>query len=229
MMGSFDFHVGRLWLFFCSRNKIIPFRMEGRILMKRIFPLLSLVLVMSWGCFFRKSSVTIPSPPAPAPAPAAVAPPPAITPPLIALQPAPLESAPIAKTITTPSGLELGELNFQIGNYLQAIRAYDSYLRSNPKSKDRDKALFHLGLSRALANDQNRNLRRAEAAFRRLILEFPDSIYKDQAEFILGLQGQIDKLHADVKDRDEQIRKLSEELQALKEIDMQRRPSRPKQ
>jgi tetratricopeptide (TPR) repeat protein len=197
--------------------------------MKRILPLLSLALLMSWGCFLRKSSVTPPAPPAPAAAPAEVAAPPAVTPPPIAIPPAPLESAPIAKTITTPSSLEVGELNFQIGNYLQAIRAYDAYLGDNPKSKDRDKALFHLGLSRALANDQTRNLRRAEAAFRRLILEFPDSIYKNQAEFILGLQGQIEKLRTDVKERDEKIRKLSEELQVLKEIDMQRRPSRPKE
>jgi TolA-binding protein len=197
--------------------------------MKRILPLLSLALLMSWGCFLRKSSVPTPTPPTPAASPAKVAAPPAVTPPPIAPQPAPPESAPIAKTINPPSSLELGELNFQIGNYLQAIQAYDAYLRGNPKSKDSDKALFHLGLSRALANDQNRNLRRAEAAFRRLILEFPDSSYRDQAELILGLQSQIDKLHADVKDRDEKIRKLSEELQVLKEIDMQRRPSRPKE
>ena len=46
---------------------------------------------------------------------------------------------------------------------------------------------------------------------------------------ILGLQGQIEKLRVDIKERDERIRRLSEELRKLKAIDMQRRPSRPKE
>ena len=75
--------------------------------------------------------------------------------------------------------------------------------------------------------DSNRDLRKAEAVFRQLIAEFPSSHYKSQAEFILGLQVQIDKLRSDVKERDDRIKKLSEELKVLKEIDLQRRPSRP--
>jgi len=51
--------------------------------------------------------------------------------------------------------------------------------------------------------------------------------YKSQAEFILMLQAQIEALKSDVKKREMRIKQLSEELQKLKEIDMQRRPSRP--
>jgi tetratricopeptide (TPR) repeat protein len=195
-------------------------------LKKRIFPLIFLALLMSWGCF-RKSSVKTPSPPKPAAGRGKAAPPPAVTPPAIVRLPAPLESASIPKTITTPGNLELGELYFQVGKYSQAAKALEAGLSSDPNSKDSDRYLFHLGLSHALASDSDRNLRRAEAAFRRLILAFPDSIYKNQAEFILGLQAQIDKLSADVSERDERIKKLSKELQVLKDIDLQRRPSRP--
>ena len=117
-------------------------------------------------------------------------------------------------------------MNFQLGNYAQAARSFEAYLSASSKSKNRDQALFHLGLSRILANDSGRDLRQADAAFRRLITEFPESKYKDQAEFILGLQAQIERLRSDVKERDEKIKRLSEELQKLKEIDMQRRPSR---
>jgi len=121
----------------------------------------------------------------------------------------------------------VGEANFQAGNYRQAVRFFEDFLNANPKSKNRDQALFHLGLSHALANDSSRDLRQTEVVLKRLITEFPSSPYKNQAEFILGLQAQIEKLRSDVKDREDKIKRLSEELQKLKEIDLQRRPSHP--
>ena len=192
--------------------------------MRRIFLFLSLILLASWGCFGKKAAVKSP-PPGPAPAPrATVAPAPsAVIPPPADTQPAPLEPAPIPKTITSPNNLELGEMNFELSNYQKAIKALEAYL-SDPKSKNRDQALFHLGLARAL--DSSHDMRQADAAFRRLISEFPKSRYKDQAELILGLQVQIDRLKSDVKEREDRIKKLSEELQALKDIDLQRRPAR---
>ncbi len=188
----------------------------------------SLALLSSWGCH-KKPSVPVPAGPPPVTAPVAEAIPEAVTPPPITREPAPLESAPIGQTISAPSNLEVGMLNFNAGNYILAARAFEAFLRNNPKSPHRDQALFYLGLSRALASDRTRDWREAEAALRRLINEYPDSIYKNQADFILGLQGQIDKLRADLKDRDDRIKKLSDELQVLKEIDLQRRPSRPKE
>jgi tetratricopeptide (TPR) repeat protein len=201
------------------------------LLKRKLLLLLLLVLLVSWGCFPGKKTATVKAPtPEPVPAATPEAAPSAVTPPAaIPSLPAPLESAPLSKTITAPNYLELGEMNFQLGNYPQAIKAYEAYLSGNPKGKNRDLALFHLGLSRALAGDSNRDMRQAEAAFRRLISEFPTTQYRNQAEFILGLQVQIDKLKADLKEREDKIKKLSDELQALKDIDLQRRPSRPKE
>jgi outer membrane protein assembly factor BamD (BamD/ComL family) len=118
-------------------------------------------------------------------------------------------------------------MNFQAGNYRQAARFFEAFLSASPKSKNRDQALFHLGLCRTLANDSSRDLRQAEAAFKRLIAESPRSQYRHEAEFILGLEAQIEKLKSDAREREDKIKRLSEELQKLKEIDMQRRPSRP--
>ena len=67
----------------------------------------------------------------------------------------------------------------------------------------------------------------AEADFKNLMARFPESPYRPQAEFILSMQAQIDRLKSDVKERDSKIHELTEELQKLKAIDMQRRPSRP--
>jgi|WetSurMetagenome_2_1015567.scaffolds.fasta_scaffold496630_2 hypothetical protein len=184
---------------------------------RRFFLALCLVLVASWGC--RKTAVApVPNVGPEKPAPEAVTPPPPPKP------PAPLESAPLSKTITAPSDFELGEKLFQAGNYPRAAKALEDYLNNNPKGKGRDQALFHLGLSRALAGESGRLI---EAPLRKLLTEFPKGQYRDQAEFILGLLTQIDRLRVDVKERDDRIKKLSEELQALKDIDLQRRPKRP--
>lgn len=121
----------------------------------------------------------------------------------------------------------MGETLFKLGSYVKAVHSFEAFLNDNPKSEERDVALFHLGLARALSGDTTKELRQAEAAFRMLISESPKSPYRRQAEYILGLQSQIDKLRSDLKDRDERVKKLSEELQRLKEIDLQRRPSLP--
>jgi tetratricopeptide (TPR) repeat protein len=184
------------------------------------------LLLLLCGCH-KKSSPVVPALPT-TPAGPAELPPEAVTPPPPP-KPAALESAPLPKTIAAPNYLELGETNFQLGRYRQAIRAYEAFLSANQKSAKREQAWFYLGLSRVLTNDASRDLRKSESAFRRLIAEFPASPFRSQAEFILGLHDQIEKLRSDVKDRDEKIKKLSEELQTLKNIDMQRRPSKPPQ
>ena len=105
--------------------------------------------------------------------------------------------------------------------------SFESYLGSNPKSENRDQALFLMGLSRALADNSSRNQRLSETAFKQLISEFPDSSYRKQAEYILDLKIRIERLRTYVGERNEIIEELSEELKKLKQIDMQRRPSRP--
>jgi len=187
----------------------------------------SLMLFISSACH-KKSSVP---PPLPAPetvplpkesVPPTEIPPAAITPP----EPVPTEPVPTPKPVPKVTNLDLGEKQFRAGNYIQAARAYEAYLKSNPRSADRDLALFHLGLSRALSGGPNQDLRQAEAALKQLVSEFPKSPYRNQAEFILGLQAQIESQRSDIKERDERIKQLSDELQKLKEIDLQRRPSR---
>jgi len=220
------------WLLSLNRDKIIPFKKRPFLFevlfMRRIIYLVSLVLLFSWGCHKKSTVISPVVPPVKPPITTSATPPPAVTPPMPAPpKPAPLEPALIPAKITIPSSLDLGEMNFQTGKYTQAAKFYDDFLTIDPKPEKRDLALFHLGLSRALANDSSRDTRLAEAAFKRLISECPTSPYRSQAEYILGLQQQVDKMRSDLKDREERLKKLSEELQKLKEIDLQRRPSRP--
>lgn len=152
----------------------------------------------------------------------------AITPAITApLEPAP--EAPVAAPSEMPESdsLNLGEASFRTGSYSKAARSFEAYLRQNPGGPDRDAALFRLGLSFALADGSGRSMRRAEEALKRLVSEFPESLYRGPAEFIIGLQSQVESLKADIKERDAKIKLLGDELQKLKEIDLQRRPSRP--
>jgi tetratricopeptide (TPR) repeat protein len=187
--------------------------------------ILALALLASWSCK-RKAAVS-PSIPAKPPESVETKPAPAaITPPAIPPVKASLELAPLDKTITTPTSFDLGEMSFQLGNYAKAAKYYEAFLNAFPKTQGRDTALYHLALCRALATDSSRDLNQTEAALRKLISEHPESRLKDQAVFILGLIGQAEKLRTEVKERDEKNKRLSEELQKLKDIDMQRRPSR---
>jgi hypothetical protein len=185
---------------------------------------LAFALSISWSCH-KKATVSAPVPAKSSDVAKVNAAPSAITPAAIAAsRPVPLEPAPLDKTIITTSSFDLGEMNFQIGNYNQAAKFYQTFLNAFPKAKDRDRALYHMGLACAL--DSNRDLHQTEAAFKKLVSEFPSSPYKGEAEFILNQQAQIEKLRLEVKDREEKVKRLSEELQKLKDIDMQRRPTR---
>jgi tetratricopeptide (TPR) repeat protein len=191
--------------------------------------ILALLLLASGACR-KKSPVS-----APAATQVKLVPPPASVPPaIISTAPVdpktvPLKPEPIPKIVAppAPNHLALGEKSFQRGEYRQAIQSFESYLSVNPKAGKRDEALFYMGLSRLLAGNSPRDMRLAEVAFKRLIAEFPGNPYSNQAEYILRLQGQIERLRADVKERDDKVKQLSDELQKLKEIDMQRRPSLP--
>ena len=153
--------------------------------------------------------------------------PPAITPPIPEPSvPAPVEPVIAPIVAAPPNSLDLGDASFQARNYVKAARYYDDYLRTHPKSANRDGVLFRLGLSLAM-DSSGRNMRRVEEVLKRLVAEFPSGPYKGPAEFILGLQSQVESMKEDIKEKEARIKLLSEELQKLKEIDLQRRPARP--
>ena len=134
--------------------------------------------------------------------------------------------APLAEPDALPESFIAAEQDFEAGQYQQAAESYEKFLYTFPKAPNHDRALFHLGLSLALAGE-DRDMRQTEAAFQKLIAEFPQSSYRRQAEWILSLQTRIRQMQSDLKDRDDRIRQLGDELQKLKSIDLERRPSRP--
>jgi len=121
--------------------------------------------------------------------------------------------------------LELGELYFRSGDYAKAARAYETYLRDNYSPVNQDQALFRLAFCHALPESPVRNMPQATSLLKQLVKRFPKSLYRPQAEFLLGMQGEMEKLRSDVSARDDRIKELTQELERLKQIDMERRPT----
>jgi len=205
--------------------------------MKDFLIIIMLLILAAAGC--RKKEVT-PVVPEPPPAELVQAPS-AITPhePRVAAKP--LEAPPPDATVTSPEIIieepqneaaappkifVEAEQNFAAGNYRQAAQVFEKFLNTFPKAAERDQALLHFGFSLALSGD-DQDLLQTEAALRRLITEFPKSPYRRDAELVLNMKTLIERLQSDLKERDERIRQLSDELRKLKSIDFDRRPSRP--
>jgi tetratricopeptide (TPR) repeat protein len=134
--------------------------------------------------------------------------------PVVALPPAP---APSPATIA----FDEAQRAFDAGNYDEACRAFENYLRLNPAGSQRDQALFRLGLAYALRTTAD--WQRASGAFRQIVEGFPASPFKAPANLILTLHSELDQLNASAQQRDQRIKQLTTELDRLKRIDADRR------
>jgi outer membrane protein assembly factor BamD (BamD/ComL family) len=119
--------------------------------------------------------------------------------------------------------LDQADRAFVAGNYDEAARAYENYLRVTPFGGLRDEALFHLALAYALRPAPSTDWQRAAMIFKQLIDEYPNSPLKSPAYLILSLRTELDQSSADAKQRDQRIKQLTTELDRLKKIDADRR------
>jgi TolA-binding protein len=126
-----------------------------------------------------------------------------------------------------PSSFLIGEEKFASGSYQEAALSYEIFIKENPDHPKCDPANFRLGLSYAFTSNTARSRLRARQQLRSFIKKFPESPHRGQAEFILALEREIDKLRSDSLEKDKQIKRMAEELERLKKIDLEKRPTRP--
>jgi outer membrane protein assembly factor BamD (BamD/ComL family) len=110
---------------------------------------------------------------------------------------------------------------FVSGNYDEAARAYENYLKATPSGGEREEALFYLGL--LYATRPTPDWQRAAATFKQLTDEYPNSPFKAPTALVLALHTELDQAAMDVKERDLKIKQLTTELERLKKIDSERR------
>src|SRR5262245_9866339 len=139
----------------------------------------------------------------------------------VATQPPPPVSAPPDPVV---SPLDLAERAFTSGNYDEASRGFENYLRVTPSGTGRrDEALFHFALTFVLRPAPATDWQRALTNFKQLIDEFPDSLLRPQVNLIIAMRAELDQAAADVKTRDQKVKQLTTELDRLKKIDVDRR------
>jgi hypothetical protein len=139
----------------------------------------------------------------------------------VAVSPPPRPPLP-APTPASIVALNEADRAFAAKEYDDASRGYEDYVRLTPAQDQQDQALFRLGMAYTLKK-AGPDWPRAQAIWKRLITEFPNSPLKPPAELILSLYSEVGQASADMKVRDDRIRQLSTELDRLKKIDADRR------
>jgi tetratricopeptide (TPR) repeat protein len=186
-------------------------------LIRKCLPVSLVGLALLGPACHRRASAPVPPVQASVPL---VLPPPGPTP---EPQPAPIPDT-LPNLPSTGGYFDLGDKYFQVGDYPRAAKAYETYLRSSVSLTYQDQALFRLALTRFLPESPVKDVPQALNLFRLLVKSFPQSPFRPQAEMILGMQAEIERMRLDVGKRDERIQDLTRELERLKQIDMQRRP-----
>ncbi len=125
------------------------------------------------------------------------------------------QKTPAPLPVPPPNYFQEGEQQFQQGDLAGAVRFYELYLRQESQGLNRERALFYLALIYSFPDSPVHDPARAEIFSQTLLDEFAGSPYSAQVRTLQELQASLDN-------REEQIRRLREELERLKEIDLGR-------
>jgi hypothetical protein len=183
--------------------------------MRPIGVILSCCLLLA-ACHKHVPVAALPAPPPAPPSPTVATPPPVVSP----------LPVPVPKPPAPPPPLRDADLAFAAGNYDDAVRSYEEYLRSNPTGNLRDQALFYKALGLALRAPSSTDWTKVTATLKELVDFYPKSPLKPVAAMVLSQYSQIDQLNSEIKDRDKRIKQISSELEQLKKIDADRRKRR---
>jgi outer membrane protein assembly factor BamD (BamD/ComL family) len=114
-----------------------------------------------------------------------------------------------------PAAAELahGQELFEAGDFSRAADAYETYLAAEPRGEQADLALFRLAMIRLLPDPAVQDWNEARERFEQLVATFPASPWSTQAEVVLHLQREVERLY--------------HQLEGLKRIDLEGAPPPP--
>jgi len=186
---------------------------------------LSLAAILGSTLSCNRKKPTPPPPPIARPAPTPIEEL-VVTPP----EPPPAAREPVAEeppAAFPPRSLLEGETSYETGDFPGAIGAFEVFLKEHPGHHEAARISFQLAIAYALSPPTEKSKRQATDQFRRVVQSYPESVYRREAEFILRLNADLDKLRSEGQAKDEKIKRLTEELERIKKIDLERRPPRP--
>ncbi len=116
-----------------------------------------------------------------------------------------------------PNYLAIGDEHFDAGEYGPAADAFQTYLRGSPAAPDRDRALFRLALTHEFPESPVYDSAQALAELQELLNTYPNSPLRPQAELVLQLHEEADRLRTEVQAREQRIAELTGQLQQLQQ------------
>jgi outer membrane protein assembly factor BamD (BamD/ComL family) len=135
--------------------------------------------------------------------------------------------APVPTVRSRPNCIRLADQQFDAADYATAAQSYERCLRESNLAGERERALFRLALACAIPESPVRDLPKAVQYFEQLLKAAPQGEYRPQLQLILGLYAELEKIRAENRLQEQQLKALNSELAKLKKIDMQKRPVRP--
>ncbi len=112
---------------------------------------------------------------------------------------APLAGCERPAPVVQLGSLEIGDAAFDRGDYTAASDAYQDHLdRGSPASADR--VLFRLALIYVLPGSDVHDPRRAHKLLGELVERFPRSPYRGAADYLLGLQHEVERLRRQLEE-----------------------------
>lgn len=115
-----------------------------------------------------------------------------------------------------PDYFRQAETHFLAGEYGPAARAYEAYIRHNPYGAKRDRALFNIAMAHAIAESPLYDRGKAREGFQHLKEMFPHSPFTREAEVILGLSRQVERLRRTADEQQRRIEFLSSQIDLLR-------------
>ena len=121
----------------------------------------------------------------------------------------------------TPDPLAAANSAYSTGTFGVATSAYKDFLSANPDSEGADRALIQLALLYTLPESSVADPAKGRARLRTLVERFPASPYAPQAQSLLALMAEIERLRGDLQRQKQATDALRKNLEALKRIDLQ--------
>lgn len=115
----------------------------------------------------------------------------------------------------------------QLGQYAEAITDYNKVLAQANRREHVEAAIFQLALLYANPNNPIQDLEKSQSYLKRLLSEHPDGSYLAEAQTLSSLIEELNQTRRDLnglrktnQSQDQTIKKLQQELDRLKAIDL---------
>lgn len=110
---------------------------------------------------------------------------------------------------------------YDTDDFEAAARTYQLVLE-HPAGDDTDRVLFRLGMIHLLPSSPVHDPEAAQAYLSQLVTSYPESPFVDPARLMLDLESRVEALDARSAEQSRRITRLTEQLEALKRIDLER-------